>query len=70
MDLMTTELEAYVDASAALMGLPIAPEHRPGVLRYMALAAGLAQRVTDFPLDVTDESGSVFLPVSPPEQAP
>jgi hypothetical protein len=70
MDLMTTELEAYVDASAALLGLPIAPEHRPGVLHYMALAAGLAQRLADFPLDVADESGSVFLPVSPPEQAP
>ena len=43
---MTPEdIEAYVDAAAALMGLPIAPEHRPGVLHYFALAASMALNV-------------------------
>jgi hypothetical protein len=59
-------LEAYVDATAAALGLPIAPEHRPGVVRYMALVAGLAPRVMDFPLGPADEAANVFVPVVPP----
>ena len=35
-------IEAYVDAAAAALDLPLAPAHRPGVLAYFALAAGLA----------------------------
>ena len=58
--------EAYVDAAAAAIGLPIAAEHRPGVVGYLKLAAGLAQRVTDFPLSTHDEPATVFQPVSPP----
>ncbi|MCY7316429.1 MAG: DUF4089 domain-containing protein [Rubrivivax sp.] len=60
------DFEAYVDAQAALLGLPIASEHRPGVLRYLQLVAGLSPRVMDFALAPADESGSVFVPVSPP----
>ena len=59
-------LQAHVDAAAALLELPIAAEHRPGVLQYMALAAGLARQVMDFPLALHDESGNVFRPVVPP----
>ncbi len=62
---MTLDLEAYLDAQSALLALPIAPEHRPGVLRYLQLAAGLAPRVMDFALTPADESGSIFLPVGP-----
>ena len=58
------DLEAYVDAQAALLGLPLAAEHRPGVLRYMQLAAAMAPRVMDFALTPADESGSVFVPVA------
>ena len=58
------DLEAYVDAQAALLGLPLAAEHRPGVLRYMQLAAAMAPRVMDFALTPADESGSVFVPVT------
>lgn len=58
-------LERYVDAAAAAIGLEIAAAHRPGVLTYMRLAAGLAQQVMDFPLSPADESASVFRPASP-----
>ena len=59
-------LEAYVDATATLLQLPIAPEHRPGVLRYFALAASMAELVDAHPLAHADEPAPVFVPVSPP----
>ncbi len=57
--------ERLLDAQCDLLGLPIAPEHRPGVLLYLQLAAGMAARVMDFELAPADESGSVFVPVTP-----
>jgi len=62
---MPVDFEALLDAHSALLGLSIAPEHRPGVLRYLQLAAGMAPLVMDFPLAPADESGSVFVPVAP-----
>jgi hypothetical protein len=55
---------AYVDATAALLGLPIAP-FREGVLRYFALAAEMNAVVDAFPLGPHDESGEVFAPLLP-----
>ena len=57
------DADAYVDAAAAALGLPIAAEHRPGVVQYLRLAAGFAERVMDFPLDVSVEGANVFVPV-------
>lgn len=57
--------EAYVDATAALLALPLAPEHRPGVLRYFALAAEMAELVNGLPLDTQDEPAEAFVPISP-----
>ena len=59
------DIERHVDATAALIGLPLAPEHRPGVLSYFALAAKLAALVMDAPLTPTDEPAEVFVPVEP-----
>ena len=58
-------LEAYMDSTAALLGLPLLPEHRPGVLRYLQLVSALAPRVTEFAatLAPADESGNTFTPV-------
>jgi len=64
------DFEAYLDAQSALLGLPVTPGQRPGVLRYLQLAAGLAPRVMDFELTPADESGSVFVPVSPTHADP
>jgi hypothetical protein len=54
-----------VDATAVLIGLPLAPEHRPGVLAFFALAAQMAELVEGLPLSVHDESGAVFEPLAP-----
>jgi hypothetical protein len=62
-----TSIEAIVAAQASLLDLPIAAEHRPGVIAYFSLAAEMAQLVDGLPLGIDDESGSVFVPVTPPE---
>ena len=59
------QIEAYIDAQCALLGLTLAPEHRPGVARYLQLVAGMAPRVMDFALTPADESGNTFVPVAP-----
>ena len=59
------QVEAYVDAAAAALGLPIAAEHRPGVVHYVALAAAMAELVMALPLDVDDDPAPVFTPVAP-----
>ena len=64
------DFDAYVDAQSALLGLTITPECKPGVVRYLQLAAGLAPRVMDFALTPADESGNVFVPVPPAEKTP
>jgi Protein of unknown function (DUF4089) len=62
---MTTEQQAaYVDATAALLDLAIAP-YREGVLRYFALAASMNAVVDGVALGLHDESGDVFAPVVP-----
>lgn len=59
------QIEAYVDAAAAALDLPLAPEHRPGVLRYFGLAAEMAELVNALPLTVQDEPAEAFVPISP-----
>jgi hypothetical protein len=60
---MTPEqVQAYVDAAAAALALPLAPEHRPGVLRYFALAAGFAAQLEAVPLTPHDEPAVNFVP--------
>ena len=45
------DLEAHLDAAAGLVGLAIAEAWRPGVLRFLALAAEMAEAVEAVPLD-------------------
>jgi len=61
------EIEAFVDASAVALGLKLRPDHRPGVLRYFALAADFAALVDAVPLGARDEPALSFAPVSPRE---
>jgi hypothetical protein len=65
MALTPQQIEAIVAANAAALDLRIAAEHKPGVLAFFALAAGMAELVQGLPLEVADESGSVFVPVAP-----
>jgi hypothetical protein len=55
----------YIDAAAATLGLKITAEQRPGVTRFFTLAADMAGLLEGLPLTPADESGSVFVPVSP-----
>mgnify|MGYP000052325515 CR=1 FL=1 len=57
--------QAYVDAAAQALDLPIAMEHRAGVLQYFAIAAQFAQQVQAVALPVEQDSALVFTPVSP-----
>ncbi len=58
-------IEAYVDAVAAALDLPLLPPHRPGVLAYFALAAQLAGAVGRAPLGLGDDPAPVFTPIGP-----
>lgn len=62
---MTPSHETYVDAAAALLGLPLAAEHRPGVQGFFALAASMAAVVEAVALTPHDDSPMRFEPVSP-----
>jgi len=59
------QLEAYVDAASAALGLEIAAAHRPGVVHYLGLAAAMAERVMEFPLGADDDPAPVFVPIGP-----
>jgi hypothetical protein len=65
MALTPQQVEATVVANAAALGLHIAAEHRPGVLAFFALAAGMAELVNAQPLTIEDEPANVFTPVTP-----
>ncbi len=60
------DMTAYMDVQCQLLGLELAPEHRPGVLRYLQLVATMAPRVMDFELAPADEVGHLFVPVEAP----
>ncbi len=62
--MLPAQIEAYVDAAAAALELPIAAEHRPGVLRYFALAAAFAEQLDAVPLSPHDESAVNFVPTT------
>jgi hypothetical protein len=55
----------YIDAAAATLGLKITAEQRPGVTLFFKLAADMASLLDGLPLTPADESGNVFVPVSP-----
>jgi hypothetical protein len=57
-------IEAYVDAAAAALALPLADTHRPGVLRYFGLAAELAELVMAAPLGPFDDPAPVFVSIA------
>ncbi len=62
----TPGIEQQVDAAAALIGLPIPPEYREGVVRYFGIAHAMAQLVMDHPLTPADEPAALFVPVAAP----
>jgi hypothetical protein len=45
------EPDAWIDAASATVGLPVADAYRPGVRRYLALAAEMAALTEAVALD-------------------
>ena len=56
------DADAYVTAAAALIGLEIDPEHRPGVVLNVERVAQMAALVMDFPLPDDLEAAPIFRP--------
>ena len=54
------DAEAIIDAVAPLLGLPVAPEHRPGVVANLRMTARLAVLVAELPLDDREEPAPVY----------
>jgi Protein of unknown function (DUF4089) len=52
----------YVDLMAAVVGLPLYPGHRSGVVANFERIQTIAQLVMDFPLPETVEAAPVFEP--------
>ncbi len=59
------QIEAYVDAAAAALQLPLSAAHRPGVLYYFRLASEMAALVGAHPLALTDDPAEAFVPIPP-----
>ena len=54
--------EAYLDAATPLLGLPIDPAHRLGVLLNLQRLAEMAALVMEFPVPDEIEPAPVFAP--------
>lgn len=59
---MPQGLDAHIDAASALVGLTIAEAHRPGVARFLALAAEMAATLETVDLGDTLDLAPVFTP--------
>ncbi|BAU41394.1 DUF4089 domain-containing protein [Leptolyngbya sp. O-77] len=57
------DLERYAEQTAALIGLPIPPDCKPGVIANLERTAAIAQLVLEFPLSPEAESAAVFVPI-------
>lgn len=58
----TINIGEFVDQMAALVGMPLHPEHRPGVIENFERIWAIAQLVTEFPLSEEIEAGPTFEP--------
>jgi len=56
------DAESYVDAAAALIGLPLDPAHRPGVILNIERIADMAALLMAFSLSEETEPAPVFRP--------
>ncbi len=56
------QAEALMNAAAAALALPVAPESRAGVIANLRLAARMAALVEDKTLEVHQEPAPVFRP--------
>ncbi|XWK90941.1 MAG: DUF4089 domain-containing protein [Phormidium sp.] len=52
----------YVDTISQIVDLPIASEHRPGVIQNFERIMAIAKLVTEFPLPEDIEAAPIFEP--------
>ena len=55
-------VEKYVEQTAQLIDLPLAPEYRPSVVENFTRIAAIATLVMEFPLPEEMEAAPVFEP--------
>ena len=55
-----TDLNAYIDAGTALLGIPVRPEWRDGIRQHLGVSFDLARLVLEFPLPDEAEPAPVF----------
>jgi hypothetical protein len=56
------DAEAYVDAAARLVDLPLDPAHRAGVILNLERISQMAALVMEFPLPEETEPAPVYAP--------
>ena len=56
----TTDLDAYIAAGTALLGIPVLPEWRDAIRQHLAVSFDLASLVLDFPLPDEADPAPVF----------
>lgn len=59
------EIQAYVDAAARALQLPLSSYDRPAVLRAFTVLSDFAAVIEAVPLDVNADAAMVFVPLSP-----
>ena len=58
------DLDRYVDVAAAVIDLPVTPDWKPGVVRFLGLAAEMARLLETVALD---DAELVMAPVYSPD---
>jgi hypothetical protein len=56
----TTDLDAYIAAGTALLGIPVRPEWREAIRQHLTASFDLARAVLDFPLPDEADPAPVF----------
>ncbi len=56
------QIAEYVEQTAKLIDLPIAPDYRPGIVKNFVAISAIAQLITEFPLAEDIEAAPVFEP--------
>ena len=57
-----TTWQAYADSAATAIGLPLSPDHRPGVVANLEATASIAKPLLEFKLPADVEIAPVFVP--------
>lgn len=62
MEVSALDPAVYVEQTAALLNLPLQPEHQPGVVENFARIQAIASLVIEFPLPADLEPAPIFQP--------